>query len=495
MLNKNLKYFVLLIILFLSSNSAGQINHTIQLHPDNTHYLLYNNKPTVLITSGEHYGAVLNLDFDYKKYLETMNADGMNYTRIFTGSYVEIPGSFGISNNTLAPEVGKFLSPYKRADEKGLYKGEHKFDISEWDEKYFNRLHDFISLAEELNIVVEVTFFSSNYEDSNWERNPYNPENNINSLDENLNRRKVNTLENGNLIRFQKELVKKIVEELNNYGNVIYEIQNEPWADNAVKVMRILKTHEPQSASGDWFKWVETASTISIDWQKKMTEIIIETEDNLPYKHLLAQNFTNFKYAVETVDSNISIMNFHYAWPEAVLQNYGWEKVIGFDESGFSGCSDTAYLKQAWQFILSGGAIFNNLDYSFFVDKEDGTGVNKATGGGSPKLRKQLKYLREFIESFDFIKMSPDFNIVYHSPGVEWNAISEEGKQYAIILNGNKTEWIKLNLPMGTYHYQILNPFEGEIIQTAYLEVNSDEKVKINLPEFEKLLSIKITEK
>ena len=48
----------------------------IALHPDNPHYFLFRGKPTILITSGEHYGAVLNLDFDYSKYLDTLAADG-----------------------------------------------------------------------------------------------------------------------------------------------------------------------------------------------------------------------------------------------------------------------------------------------------------------------------------------------------------------------------------------------------------------------------------
>ena len=33
---------------------AGQ---PIALHPDNPHYFLWNGKPAVLVTSGEHYGA------------------------------------------------------------------------------------------------------------------------------------------------------------------------------------------------------------------------------------------------------------------------------------------------------------------------------------------------------------------------------------------------------------------------------------------------------
>src|SRR5262245_29626948 len=48
---------------------AAAAAEPLRLHPDNPHYFLFRGKPTVLITSGEHYGAVLNLDFDYVAYL------------------------------------------------------------------------------------------------------------------------------------------------------------------------------------------------------------------------------------------------------------------------------------------------------------------------------------------------------------------------------------------------------------------------------------------
>jgi hypothetical protein len=51
-----------LLFLLLSSVKASE---TLQLNPQNPHYFLFRGKPTVLITSGEHYGAVINLDFDY----------------------------------------------------------------------------------------------------------------------------------------------------------------------------------------------------------------------------------------------------------------------------------------------------------------------------------------------------------------------------------------------------------------------------------------------
>ena len=55
----------------------------------NPHYFSYLGRPTVLITSAEHYGAVINLDFDYVAYLDTLRSYGLNYTRIYPGALIE----------------------------------------------------------------------------------------------------------------------------------------------------------------------------------------------------------------------------------------------------------------------------------------------------------------------------------------------------------------------------------------------------------------------
>jgi hypothetical protein len=482
-----------IIVFFLFLLSTGLLqSQPIRLHPENPHYFLYKGQPLVLVTSAEHYGAVLNADFDFAKYLQTLADEGMNYTRIFIGSYVEIPGSFGIENNTLAPATGSFVAPWKRTDETGLYENEKKFDLSEWNPNYFERLKEFISLAEKLDIIVEVTFFCSTYQDAYWERNPFNPGNNVNNLPENLDRKKSNTPNNGNLFKFQKELVEKVVTVLNENDNVFYEIQNEPWADNGVNVMRTLRTLDPNPGEGGWYKWAEKGSDASLEWQREIAKIVVETEKNLPKKHLIAQNFTNFKHSLAEVDENIDILNFHYAWPEAVWMNYAWNRPVGFDESGFAGSDDETYHRQAWQFMLAGGAVFNNLDYSFFVGAEDGTGKNNAPGGGSTELRKQLKFLHEFVESFDFVKMQPDFDVVKHSPGLEWQAISEPGEQYAVVFNGVPAEWIKLQLPKGRFNYQFISPYSGLKLKSGFITVGKNEVTKMKLPGFENMVVLKI---
>src|SRR5438034_11217310 len=96
--------------------AAAENNKCLQLHPRNPHYFLFRGQPTVLITSGEHYGAVLNLDFDYVKYLDTLARDGLNLTRTFSGAYVEPLGAFNIASNTLAPAAGRFICPWARSE-------------------------------------------------------------------------------------------------------------------------------------------------------------------------------------------------------------------------------------------------------------------------------------------------------------------------------------------------------------------------------------------
>ena len=60
-----MKSFALLTALL----AAGALADPLARHPEQPHYFLWKGKAAVLVGSGEHYGAVLNLDFDYAKYL------------------------------------------------------------------------------------------------------------------------------------------------------------------------------------------------------------------------------------------------------------------------------------------------------------------------------------------------------------------------------------------------------------------------------------------
>src|SRR2546426_4897862 len=182
-MNFRAPFLLALTVLLLSgiaALAAAENNKRLQLHPRNPHYFLFRGKPTVLITSAEHYGAVLNLDFDYVKYLDTLAKDGLNLTRTFSGAYCEPSGAFNIASNTLAPSPGRFICPWARSDRPGYANGGDKFDLTKWDEAYFKRLKDFIAKASRRGIVVELNLFFPMYEESQWRVRPPNAINNVN---------------------------------------------------------------------------------------------------------------------------------------------------------------------------------------------------------------------------------------------------------------------------------------------------------------------------
>ena len=139
----------LVVVLAWMSTAPGVLPGAppISLHPENPHYFLFRGKPTVLITSGEHYGALLNLDFDYRQYFEALARDRLNGTRVFSGAYVETDGDFRIARNTLNPAPNRFICPWARSEVPGYADGGNKFDLTRWDDAYFARLEDLVREA------------------------------------------------------------------------------------------------------------------------------------------------------------------------------------------------------------------------------------------------------------------------------------------------------------------------------------------------------------
>ncbi len=400
-------------------------NRPIGLHPQNPHYFLWRGEPTVLITSGEHYGAVLNRAFDYDRYLATLQSNGFNLTRTFSGAYCEPVGAFKITRNTLAPAAGELLCPWARSDTPGYTNGGNRFDLTKWDPLYFRRLADFVAEAGRRGIVVEVVLFCPFYEDSMWELSPMNSRNNVNGIGE-MPRTEVYTLKHPDLLAVQEAMVRRIVEALKDCDNIYFEICNEPYFGGVTE-----------------------------EWQNHIARVIVEAESGFKARHLIAQNIANRSKKVETPNPHVSILNFHYAKPPvAVTENYHLDRAIGDDETGFAGDDRVKpYRLEGWDFILAGGAVYSNLDFSFAVGYEDGTAPIDAPGGGGPELRKQLQILKEFIHGFDFVRMKPDNSIVKGAlpQGVTVRVLSEPGRAYAAYVNGGGLAELSLELPAGQY--------------------------------------------
>src|SRR5206468_1638462 len=203
-------------------------------------------------------------------------------------------------------------------------------------------------------IIVELNLFTPMYEDPQWDYSPMKLSNNVNGIGKVGKHEVYTTDKEPALLEVQEAMVRKLVTELRDFDNLYYEICNEPY-----------------------FGGVTPA------WQHHIAGVIVETERNFQNKHLISQNIANQKAKVEKPHPAISIFNFHYATPpDTVAMNYGLNKAIGDNETGFKGTNDTAYRMEGWEFILAGGALYNNLDYSFVAGHEDGTFVYPAKPPG-----------------------------------------------------------------------------------------------------------------
>jgi hypothetical protein len=140
----------------------------------------------VLAGTPDHYGAVINLDFDFVKYLDTLAGSNHTVLRVWSGVYREVNASqFGIHHNTLNPAPGRYITPWERSNECCYSDGGNKFDLSKFSEAYMARLEAFVSAAAERSIAVELTLFSSMYPgtDTQWDASPLNAENNVNDVE------------------------------------------------------------------------------------------------------------------------------------------------------------------------------------------------------------------------------------------------------------------------------------------------------------------------
>jgi hypothetical protein len=470
---------VLCLALLLGTAPAVRAEAPISLHPENPHYFMWRGKPTVLVTSGEHYGAVLNLDFEYEKYLDELRAKGLNHTRTFSGVYREIGSSFGITDNPLAPEPHRYIGPWARSETPGYFDGGNKFDLTRWDKAYFHRLREFLAKASERGVVVELTLFCPMYNDDLWKACPMNAANNINDVGR-VGREEVYTLKHDDLLQAQIAVTRKIVQEVSEFDNLYFEICNEPYFGG-----------------------------VSMDWQRKMADVIAETEKELPRRHLISMNIANGSQRVENPHPVVSIFNFHYCTPpDAVAMNYDLNRVIGENETGFRGRDDLLYRTEGWEFLLAGGALYNNLDYSFTTSHPDGSFLGyKSPGGGSPALREQLAILKQFLESFQFIKMAPEPTLVKSvSGGFAARALSEPEKQYAIYVHAplpkkpenleshrrrNASVTLELELPKGEYRAEWVSTMTGKIERSEPFAHGGGSK-RLESPRFDDDIALRI---
>jgi len=188
------------------------------------------------------------------------------------------------------------------------------------------------------------------------------------------------------------------------------------------------------------------------------------------------------------------VFNHHYDKnAESAILNYGINRAISFNETGLMPPSTSQYRIQAWKFLFSGGALYNNLDFTFQAGAEDGTGSTSFVcdwynGCTDPSVKHQMKALSDFMNSFDFIHSRPVFsptkNLVTLIFGNEQVYALEAPGQYAFYITGDSGNYISLSIKPGKYEARWIEPETGETISKIVAETDKNGHIKLIEPKY-----------
>lgn len=462
----------------------------ITIHPDNPHYFLFRGKPTILITSAEHYGAVINLDFDYTAYLDVLAKYGMNATRIYTGAYVE-PEHYFLRDNTLGPRIGRYCLPWGRSDTPGYALGGNLLDLDVWNADYFDRLHDFLAQAGARGIVVEICLFNAMYPDT-WERMPLYHTNNVQGISA-CACKDFQTLHDAALVTYQERYVRKITQAAAAFDNVILEVCDEPGIHGTTPA-----EYGP--------------------WLSRLVDVIVETERAIPQPHLIAQQVCGPLGGAGdfSADRRVSVITGQYIGATSGEQvggmqlldsAYAHNKPIELNETAYypiwyEGDTVAASRVEAWEYVVGGGASFNQLNglFSTFNPTASGTEIDI--------LLDTLRNLRNFMYSFDFLRMQPDASMVrsINPRNTYVRGMCESGVQYALYLHhstlkeggrytaqtGNYRTVLNLSLSSSKFDIEYINPANGQVIQTESKWANGSGEIYLFPPPYAVDIALRI---
>lgn len=228
----------------LRASSAGLL----RVHPRNGRYFQDHNGRAVLLVGSHTWNSLVDMGredppeaFDFEGYLGFLERHGHNFIRLWAWDSVtwETRANRGLGKDFVhhvAPQ------PWRRVGTEKALDGKPKFDLEQFDTRYFDRLRTRVRLAGERGIHVSVMLFEGwGLMHGNqgraapagwaWRGHPFHPANNLNGIDagtdSEANQGRVHQLGHPKLNVIQAGYIRRVVDTVNEFPHVLYEVINE----------------------------------------------------------------------------------------------------------------------------------------------------------------------------------------------------------------------------------------------------------------------------
>jgi hypothetical protein len=422
----------------------------------------------------------------------------MTLTRTFL-LYRELPTAKN-PISTCKPRPEDYITPWSRKGPALALDGQPKFDLDSWNPEFFDRLHQFLDLASERGIIVELTLLSNTYAPEIWALNPLRAENNLQGVGK-IEWPEYISLKDRAVVDRQLAHVRTIVRETARYDNVYYEICNEPGGD-----------FPGHCSAADVDAWqTEIGNTVRTEMARAHRQHLVFGSEAFTFQPKVTQvldgSFQGKLFDVVNMHphANVVLDGRHYQLGNFMSKELQLAPFHDFsraartrqkpcvcdednaasmfqDEAGW-----TIHRKRAWAALL-GGSHYDVIDFSIQIGKETGTPQS------SSHLRTWFKILAEFFSSLDYPHAAPAPDFIDKPPehciattfavkDRDYIAYIADAREVTDAKAGEPISGnIKLNLPRGKYRLRFFSPIEGSY--SGERAIIGGENITAELPTF-----------
>ena len=410
------------------------------VHPKNPRYFS-DSKGEIVYLTGSHTWASHFQSESFYNFSKMLAEYNHNFIRYWIREHTK-GNAYSEKGQPLARMPWQRVGPDKAND--GLL----KFDLNKFDQKYFDNLQSNIRIAQNHNQYISIMLFQGWSIDASFGKrvnvfkyHPFNKANNVSGINgdffnNNGEGEEFHSVLNKQIFEYQKSYLRKIIDTVNDFDNVLYEICNE---DPGREKFWAKKHKEWQHALVNYLNSYQAT-------KPKQHPVGLTTHKPLGNKFI-------FESEADWVSPAYIKNNANYKWdPPAAKGN----KVILIDTDHLWGIGgDRIWV---WKSFLRG---LNPI----YMDPMS----NSFRGWDLIDVRKNLGYTLSYSRKIDLVNMEPSSNVEYCSTRY---CLRNPGSEYLVYQPISET--FQLQIEPGIYKYEWFNPENGEIIETgvAHLDRN-----------------------
>ena len=380
----------------------------------------------VLILTGSHtwntlqdwgsHGSPQTLDFD--AFVSFLVAHGHNFTQLWA---MELPRICGLpSAADLAPDLTVSPHPWQRTGPGTATDGGLKFDLTKFDQSYFDRLRTRTEILRNAGIYVGVYLFTGEFLNQfrcSSDGYPFTGANNINAVDDGYDGGSqgigaISMNAPNAITAFQDAYVEKVIDTLNDLPNVLWVVSEET----------------PKTST-----W----------WNSHQISHIRAYESTKPYQHPIG-----YGAPVDVPDSTLYESDADWVKPQIRISPANScgngnpickVNVNDSDHSYFGMWNDTPQHNRnyAWQNFMSGNQVLFMDPYVLYYPREDRnkcvSPVNAICSGPAPRwdnFRQNLGYILRYSRKLNLANVTPRRSLC--STGYCLAQTPAEGAEYLV---------------------------------------------------------------